>query len=191
MRQPENNRVIDRIMNEKFSMKPINQHVACLRLADTFRLILLCAAITMLAACHGEAVSAEECLDDASVSLAEGNCQQAQTTCHHLLTLVTENDTAHISATQAARLGILFMKLSEHQKEDENVADAMVCLRYAYRMSDDSLRGFWTSLLPEDERHFVLLRRIGMSIDNPVDLSERDMPEDYSREENNSGADNN
>jgi hypothetical protein len=144
------------------------------------RYTLMMLAIIILGACSNSPVSVEECLDDANASIADANWSQAQASCDHLLTLVIGVDSGVVTDTQAARLSIMFMKLSEHQREDENVADAMQCLRYALRISPDSLTKFSTTLPLEDERHFELLRHIDLSLDNPVDISdETDIPEEY------------
>ena len=79
---------------------------------------------------------------------------------------------------QAGALALLFMELSDHRNEDENVAVAAQCLQYAYKVSADSLRGFSAALPLEEQQHFELLRRITVSIDNPVDLSEEDFFEE-------------
>lgn len=131
-------------------------------------------------ACTNSNPEVEESITDATLAIADGDWNHAQASCDHLLTIVTGPDSALVTEHQAARLGILFMKLSEQQREYDNVADAIECLRHAYRMSDDSLSEFSASLPPEDERHFVLLRRIGISIDHPVDLSEKDSSYDGS-----------
>ena len=122
-------------------------------------------ALIALSACGNNAATADECLNDAAVSINDRNWNSAQTSCDHILSMITGPDSVKITENQAARLGILFMKLSE------NVADAVTCLRYAFRISADSLNSFSAALQPEDERHFVLLRRLAISIDNPVDLS--------------------
>jgi len=119
-------------------------------------------------------------LDEISTAMAYGDYDLAQKLCDSLLEMVSATDSAAVSENQAGTLGIMYMKLSEHRNEDENVADATICVRYAYRHSADSLKAFSASLPLEDQRHFVLLRRIGLSIDNPVDLSDSDIShEDY------------
>ena len=128
-------------------------------------------ALIALSACGNNAATVDECLNDAAVSINDRNWNSAQTSCDHILSMITGPDSVKITENQAARLGILFMKLSEHVSEAENVADAVTCLRYAFRISADSLNSFSAALQPEDERHFVLLRRLAISIDNPVDLS--------------------
>lgn len=148
-------------------------------MSRSFAPLAVAIAMTTLSGCRNSDISVDECLDDAAASISDNSLHHAQATCNHLLEMVNGSDSVKVDDGQAARLAILFMKLSEHQNEYENVADAVECLRYAFRHSTDSLNTFSASLQPEDERHFVLLRSIGMTIDNPVDLSERDMPDDF------------
>lgn len=138
-------------------------------------MLLWVALLTVCAtSCNDAMPTVDEGLEDASVFIADGKWREAQITCEHLFTLVVGGDSTQIDENQAAQLSILFMRLSERQREADNVADAIQCLRYAFSLSTDSLNAFYASLPLEDERHFVLLRRIGLSIDNPVDLSGKD-----------------
>lgn len=153
---------------------PCNQPLTAMKNFFRISLPILAAIVTALltlCACGDSTVTADECLNDAAVSINEKNWNSAQTSCDHILSMITGTDSVKITESQAARLGILFMKLSEHVSEAENVADAVTCLRYAFRLSADSLNSFSATLQPEDERHFVLLRRLAISIDNPIDLS--------------------
>ena len=137
---------------------------------------VMAALLTLVAAtsCNNSSQGVEESINDAAIAITDGDWNHAQATCNHLLKTITGPDSTIVTEQQAARLGILFMKLSEQQREYDNVADAIECLRHAYRMSTDSLSAFSASLPPEDERQFVLLRRIGISIDHPVDLYDKD-----------------
>lgn len=139
-----------------------------------FLLSLLCAVA--LCACTGGHVSdVDKALDDASDALAAGSYEYAQQLCDGVAAMAAGSDSTQVDEVESARLGILYMKLSEHCNEDENMAEATQCLRRAFRLSSDSLKAFSMSLPLEDERHFVLLRRLGTSIDNPVDLTQGDL----------------
>lgn len=116
-------------------------------------------------------------MEEAVAALSDGDCRHAQSICNELYASMNGPDSMSVDAPAAASLGIMFMKLAEQcdGDENENIACATQCLRRAMRLSPDSLKAFSASLPLEDERHFVLLRRIGMSIDNPVDLTDRDI----------------
>lgn len=117
----------------------------------------------------------ETTMSDAVQALAENNIEQSQQLADQLRNIALGPDSDMVTESQAARLSILYMKLSEHAQEDENVADATQLFRRAFRLSSDSLKSFYEQLPLDDTRHYVLLRRLGISIDNPVDLSETDM----------------
>lgn len=142
-----------------------------------FRLLLII-LLPALGACSGGHVNFDDTLTDATTAYADGDYRQAQHLAEMLLPVVMGPDSAAVTETQAGQLGILFMKLSEHGNEDENIADATVCLRRAFYASNDSLREFFVSLPVEDTPHFVLLRRLALSIDNPVDLTDEDIARD-------------
>ncbi|MDE6528475.1 MAG: hypothetical protein K2L78_05460 [Muribaculaceae bacterium] len=120
-------------------------------------------------------MTVDECLDTASEAIADGDYGHAQQLCNGVIAMLDCADSTQVDETRAVALGILYMRLSEHCNEDENIADATQCIRYALRRSGDSLRIVSAELPLDDVRHFELLRRIGLSIDNPVDLSDRDM----------------
>lgn len=124
---------------------------------------------------NGDRMDVDSSLEVASYAISDGDYGHAQELCNVVLAMMSEADSVNVDETQAGRLGILYMRLSEHQNEDENIADATQCIRYAFRQSDDSLKAFSTGLSLDDVRHFVLLRRIGLSIDYPVDLTNSDM----------------
>ena len=142
-------------------------------------LSLLCAVA--LCGCGGDHVdNIDDALDNAAETLAGGSYEYAQQLCDDMAAIAIGPDSAQMGEVASARLGILYMKLSEHRNEDENVAEATQCFRRAMRLSRDSLKAFSLTVPLEDERHFVLLRRLGTSIDNPVDLTKGDlMHEDY------------
>lgn len=135
------------------------------------------AAIT-LAACKGPAPTVAQKIDLVREAVAEADYNAAQHICDDLATHIAHNDTTAFTDIQAGELAMLFMALSEHQNEDENVAVATRCLQFAYDISPDSLRAFSATLPLDEQRHFELLRRISISIDNPVDLMGEEFLED-------------
>ena len=125
-----------------------------------------------LASCGGNVTetSVASSLDDAEQLLADGRTNEAARICADLMA----NDFDKLDENQLGRMAILYMKLPETESVsiDENVADAPQCVRHALKISIDSLRGFLSTLSPEDLPLFVMLTRISGSIDFPPDLSE-------------------
>ena len=113
---------------------------------------------------------AAERISAAETAVNEGDYSRAQSLC---TPLVSEQGRKGLTETQLGQLSILYMRLSEHGDEEENIAVATQCFRDAFKMSADSLNAFFSTLQLEDQRHFVLLKRIGSSLDNPMDLSEK------------------
>ncbi len=139
--------------------------------------LALAAAFGVAAASCGGShdVDIDACLEEASDAIGEDDYGRGQLICDDLFAMVSGADSVRFTEMQAGELGILYMRLSEHVREEENIADATQCVRYAFRLSNDSLKAFAVALPLDDVRHFVLLRRIGLSIDNPVDLADTDM----------------
>ena len=139
-----------------------------------FEAALAAVAIMIIQACATRTAPAfSDRLAEADAALADGNYERAQDMANEMLEIAMTADSDAVGETESAHLGLLFMKLSEKQHED--VADATQCIRRAFRLSGDSLKAFFASLPLEDTPRFVLLRRIGLSIDNPVEqISETD-----------------
>lgn len=141
-----------------------------------FAAALAAIAIIVMQACSTSAAPAfSERLAEADAALADGDYERAQSLANEMLGVAMTADSDAVGDIESAHLGLLFMKLSEKQHEDENVADATQCIRRAFRLSGDSLKAFFAALPLEDTPRFVLLRRIGLSIDNPMEqISETD-----------------
>lgn len=137
----------------------------------TLQLIIAIAFAAALQACSGSTATVDEQIEAANGALARNDLNGAQKQCNYLADRVLAADTT-ITADQAANLAILLMKLSDARNDDDNVGVATQCLHHALSISPDSLRAFSQSLSLEDQRHLVLLWRIGVSIDNPVDVAD-------------------
>lgn len=135
-------------------------------------LLALAVAAFSVASCGSNKTDTDTAasLDDAEQMLADGRANDAARICADLMA----NDFDKLDENQLGRMAILYMKLPETEgmSIDENVADATQCVRHALKISNDSLRGFLSTLSPEDLPLFVMLTRISGSIDFPPDLSE-------------------
>lgn len=149
-------------------------------LRNIYRMFVVVGFVLAAAACRSDRSTPdfETTFDDATVALEANRVEQSQELADCLRDLTLGADSDLVDEHQAARLAIFYMKLSERNGEDENIADATHLFRRAFRLSKDSLRTFYESLPLEDTPHYVLLRRLGLSIDNPVDLTDRDIAEE-------------
>lgn len=154
-------------------------------LAGLYSLVVavLCAVgacgLSMCGSRGADADNFNEHMQEASMALADGDYDHAQMLCDGLLAVAVSADSASVDASDVAGLGIMYMKLAEHRGEEDNVANATECLRRAMSLSADSLKAFSASLQLDDERHFVLLRRIGMSLGNPVEMYDGENAPDF------------
>lgn len=124
--------------------------------------------------CDDSGLTVDERLAEASEAIADRDFRHAQIICDNLAQYVAASDTAAIGEEQAAQLAVLYMILSDQSNEYENVTAATQCMRYAYSLSPDSLSNFSQSLSLDEQRHFELLHRLTVSIDNPIDLDDED-----------------
>lgn len=149
--------------------------ITCRSLLNRVAGLLFLLLLPVLGACSDSTpADFDSSVADAEQSLADGQPDRAAQICTRLMA----EDFDKLDETQLGRMAVIFMKLPESENTDENVADATQCVRQAWKLSKDSLRGFLSGLPPEDVPHFVMLTRISGSIDFPPDLSEEKYPED-------------
>ena len=146
----------------------------CLRFKFLTIILTFLAFGALLSGCGSSGADYDTALADAQLALDEGDAGRSSRICSELL----DKDADALNERQLGRLAIIFVKLSEVTDSDENVADATECFRRAWKLSADSMRGFASQLPPEDLPQYVILSRIGGSIDSPPDLSEESYPED-------------
>lgn len=120
------------------------------------------------------AESTDATIADAEQALADNDVDHSRQICNS----ITSKGLEGLSEEQLGKLAILYMKFSDVTNSDEDIAEATQCIRQAWKVSTDSMNGFIGSLSPEDLPHFVMLMRIGGSIDSPPDLSEEHYSED-------------
>ncbi len=139
-------------------------------------IMALCAMLGLIVAqgC-GKPSSAEinASVTDAEEAVRSDHQEAAAKICRQLV----EEHFSTLSEDELGRLAIVYMKLSESENYDENVAEATQCFRQAWKLSTDSMRGFTASLSPEDLPHFEMLRRLSASIDRRPDLMEAQEPD--------------
>lgn len=135
---------------------------------------LLLAALAGACAARGGGADLDASVSEAEQSIADGQPDRAARICADLMA----HDFDKLDERQLGRMAVVFMKLPESENSDEHVADATQCVRQAWKLSSDSLRGFLSTLPPEDLPHIVMLTRISGSIDFPPDLSEEHYADD-------------
>lgn len=148
-----------------------------MKFSQIFRRILLItafAAIIPFTSCTQSDPDINEVIADAETAAAAGDF----ITAGHLCSSLTNTRFDKLDDTQLGRLAVIYMKMSETENGDECIAEATICLRRAWKISNDSLRSFISTLSPEDLPHFVMLTRISGSIETPPDLTASDIAGD-------------
>ncbi|MCM1163975.1 MAG: hypothetical protein NC339_06990 [Muribaculaceae bacterium] len=77
-----------------------------------------------------------------------------------------------VTATELARLSILYMQLNERTDDHEAVDLAADCYREAFKANADSARRFYESLPVDEVKYIMTLSSIVHSMDNPHQLED-------------------
>lgn len=145
--------------------------------------------VFLFTGCTSASDAADDDLRVAETALTTGETAQAQDVCDRLL---HGSYGPQLSEEQLGMMAIIYMKLAEQApagEGDDATATATECFRRAMGLSGDSLGVFFSELPLDDQRHFVLLRRISLSIDHPVRLDEADIASDDAPQEGTAQAD--
>lgn len=137
-------------------------------------IIALLAPLCIMAACGSTADAATDQLASADEAMAAGDYAQAQ----EIIDVLIKKDYKGLSEENLGRMAVMLMRLSEHSRSDENIAEATECYRAAAALSTDSLHAFTSTLTPEELANFFLVKRIASGIDNPVDLTAEEFTEE-------------
>lgn len=112
------------------------------------------------------ASSVDQNIDAADRSLAAGEYRSTQQLCDEI---VSNNRIDTLSAAQLCRLSVMFLRLSEQSREQENTAAAVECYRAAYRTNPDSAMIYFNDLPVEDLQYMAILRSLTSSTDAEAD----------------------
>ncbi|MDE7410775.1 MAG: hypothetical protein K2M94_01895 [Paramuribaculum sp.] len=112
----------------------------------------------------------ETSLREAEMSVATGDMEVATSVGNHLL---GEDNARHLSATDLARLSIMYMQMADSGNADDNTALAAELYRRALSVSADSTDAYLQSLPTDKMQYADMLQAISSNIDNPnVDIED-------------------
>lgn len=127
---------------------------------------IITAATITLGACTS-AVNAEAELQNAEMAVARGDMTAAGSVAKHLS---DDKNLSGLSATQIARLSIIYMQIADSADIDANVATAANLYRKAYAANRDSAEAFYTALPSEMVQYSMILSNIVETQDHPLDI---------------------
>lgn len=136
--------------------------------------LLPAAVILVLASCSGGG-SVSERVADAEMAYAAEDVALTRRIVDDIVSDPTAKGS--ITATELARLSILYMQLNDRTDDHEAVDLAADCYREAYRANPDSAAWFYTHLSSDDQKYVMVLASIVHSMDNPKSLD--DITEDH------------
>lgn len=135
-----------------------------------FKIGAAVAAILLTAACSQ--ITREEIetsLREAEMSVASGDMEVATSVGRHLM---SDDNVKHLSATDLARLSVMYMQMADNGNADENTDVASDLYNKAMAVSADSVSAYFQSL-PSDKMQYVdMLQAI-----SDIDHQHREIPE--------------
>ncbi|MCM1484149.1 MAG: hypothetical protein NC043_07420 [Muribaculaceae bacterium] len=131
---------------------------------------LFLAAVLMVAAVScSSAVDAENELRSAEMALARGDMEVATSVAEHLS---AGENLSGLSASQLARLSVVYMQLADDSEGGTEVVSATDCYRRAYEANADSAAAYYSSLPSEKAQYAMMLSTIVGNQDHPYNPDE-------------------
>ncbi len=135
------------------------------------------ALLIMATACGGH-TETESVLRDAEMALANGDMEVATSVADRITN--TSSTASALTATQLARLSIVYAQLADHSDEDTNTAVAVNYCRAALKENADSAEAYYSQLPPDQVGYARALMMIVHNIDNPIEMSDSLEPDSMS-----------
>lgn len=123
-------------------------------------------ALIFLISCH-ESHTISEDVATAELAMSSNDVTTTREICDDLLG--NENRDG-ITATEWARLSILYMQLNERTDDPEVIELAAQCYREAFKVNADSARTFYQNLPVDNDKYAMTLASIVHSLDNPAEI---------------------
>lgn len=117
--------------------------------------ILAAATAAIMAACTPQ--STESQLRQAEDAIIAGNITAATSVARHL---TTPEAMQKLSATQAARLSLVYMQIADSTDYDSNIATAVELYRHAMHTGPDSAHHYFQSIPSDKIPHLIILQNI-------------------------------
>lgn len=130
------------------------------------RISIILASLVLTASCNGSHSISED-VATAELALASDDVSATREICDKLVGASSKDN---VSATEWARLSLLYMQLNDRTDDPEVVGLAAKCYREAFTVNADSARMFYQNLPVEDDKYVMTLSSIVHSLDNPTDI---------------------
>ncbi len=127
-------------------------------------LSLLLVAALFLVSCDGGKSIADK-VADAELAMSEEDVASTRSIADDILSHRPNN--GGISATELARLSILYMQINERTDDSESVELAADCYREAFEANADSAAAFYHNLPVDQLKYAMVLASIVHSADKP------------------------
>ncbi len=130
-------------------------------------MLLACPLAFMMMACgSGGSSQAVDNLREAEAAIALGDMGGAQSVASRML---GDENLSHLSATQLARLSLVYMQIADSTERENSIAQATDLYRKAYDADADSASLYYAGVSPEMYPYVTMLRTLVGHLDNPYD----------------------
>lgn len=143
---------------------------------------LILTSLFLAMACGSGASSFEDSLRQAEAAVASGDMSAAQSATEHL---VGDENLSQLSATQLARLSMVYMQMADSIDQGDITDRATDLYDRAYKANADSADFYYQSIEPDRMQYVALLTTRSAARRHPIDMS--NMPNEQAAME--SGAD--
>ncbi len=142
--------------------------------------LIACSVASVMMAC-GSGTASEGVADDlreAEAAVAMGDMEAARSVASRLM---GNERLSHLSATDLARLSLVYMQIADSAERESNIAQATDLYRRAFDADADSAGSYYSGVSPEMYPYVTMLRTLVGHIDNPYDpeadsINEMELP---------------
>lgn len=129
--------------------------------------ILITALLLITASCSAPAGEVVDTIRDAEQAIARGDMKAAQSAGDYILG--TENYSG-LSATQLARLSMVYMQLADSVDQTANIKKAADLYDRAQSLNADSAAEFYNNLAPDQLQYYAAMSEYSARRKSPVSL---------------------
>lgn len=129
------------------------------------KLLYILIGVLMLSACSSGVDTKD--MSEIEQLLAVKDYEAAQSMCDDI---VDDADLKAIDLQSLCKLSIYYVKLSDNQHQEENMAKATSCYKAATEINADSVSAFMAELPLDDAQYAMLLKNLSGMIGAPIEI---------------------
>lgn len=129
----------------------------------------LCGVLLLLCSCTNVVDSTDitDSIRQAEQAIAQGDMQAAQSAGDYLM---KDDISSGLSATQLARLSMVYVQLADSLDQQENLRKAADLYDMALRANADSANHFYNNLSPDQLQYYAAMTELSQRRSTPISL---------------------